>query len=248
LNTILNVGINSILLKSQKNLRKLFQNIHFQLESNSIYALVGENGKGKTTLLKSTLNLLNKSIFEIDGTIKLFGIDMMKCDSKKLEDIRKNECRYILQDAADCFDPIKKIGYYFEDEQIDDQYFVELLDYFLLPKAELIVKNYPHELSVGMAQRLAIIWGLLAKPKLFLLDEPSSALDVSIANLLSNKLKEVSITQNTSILFISQDIDFAKNTASKIGMLSENGIIEFEKKNFGNLLAPDLVDKKPFVE
>jgi ABC-type dipeptide/oligopeptide/nickel transport system ATPase component len=140
-----------------------------------------------------------------------------------------------LQDSADCFDPLKKIGYYFSSEKIDEKYFAELLDYFLLPKVESINNYFPHELSIGMAQRLAIIWGLLSKPKLLLLDEPNSALDISISNLLSNKLKEVAEEQKMAVLFISQDIDFAVNTASKIGLLTNTGLIEFEKGDFEKL-------------
>ena len=232
---ILDIAINSIRIDLPDKKKYLFKNIHLQINTNSIYAIVGENGKGKTTLLKSILNLVDQSIFKIDGEIQFYGINMMNCELNKLRTILRDECKYILQDSSDCFDPMRKIGYYFSGEKIDEKYFSELLDYFLLPKAENIINHYPHELSIGMAQRLAIIWGLLLKPKLLLLDEPNSALDISLSNLLSIKLKEVAEEQKMTVLFISQDIDFAVNTASRIGLLTDNELIEFEKRDFGKL-------------
>lgn len=226
-NNAVDIYINNIELNEDDKKRTLFQNIKFRVKPKTVYAIVGQNGIGKTTLLNSLLNLLDKNIYSIKGEIFINGVDTYKCDEIILNNIRSKVVKYIFQDSVTCFDPQKKLKYYFEKFDLINTDLEELLDYFLLPTKEKILNYYPFELSGGIAQRLAIIWGIISRPGLLLLDEPNSALDIPITNLLSNKLKEIINRNDISILMVTQDINFALNTADKIGLLNNYGITEF---------------------
>jgi ABC-type dipeptide/oligopeptide/nickel transport system ATPase component len=223
---MLEVKLNSLELKKGTNFSLLFKNINFEVSTNSIYSLVGKNGIGKTTLLNSLLNLLDKKNYRIDGKVLIDGTDPYKCDLANLVYLRNKVVKYIFQDSQSSLDPLKKIFYYFKDYSNSTK-LDELLDYFVLPKKEILLNYYPFQLSGGMAQRLAIILGIISQPKLLILDEPNSSLDIPISNLLSNKLIDFSSSNHTSILIVTQDINFALNTSDKISLLTQNGITEF---------------------
>lgn len=224
---IVEVNINSIEIFLAAEKKVLLKDVKFNVSNNSIYAIVGQNGVGKTTLLKSILNLLEKKFYKVDGTILVNQQNVLECPEDELINIRKHTAKYIFQDSINSFDPLKKLEYYFPPTGLASEILDELLDYFLLPSKNIILRHYPYELSGGMAQRLAIIWGLISNPQLLLLDEPNSSLDIPISNLLSNKLKQIKESGKTSIVFVTQDLDFAINTADKIGILSCKGISEF---------------------
>ncbi len=230
---VISVNINSIKRNGIDRNVFLLKKIFFELKEKEILAIVGPNGIGKTTLLYSFLNLLDCN-YTIDGSISLMGMDLMSSSEKVLTSLRKNVAKYIFQDAANCFDPLRKLAYYF-DSTVDKNELDSYLSYFLLPTSDNILSKYPGELSIGMAQRLALIWGLLSKPQLLLLDEPSSALDAPIINLLSHKLKEWSKENNSSVILVTQNIDFAIHTATYISVLTKDGLIHKDKNDISYL-------------
>lgn len=234
---IIEANIDFVELNSNGSRKVLFSNVNFILESNSIYTLLGNNGVGKTTFLNALLNILDKKSYSVKGKINLFGYDLLNSSEEELQSLRKESVRFIFQDAVNCFDPLKKIGYYFNSLPFDNDYLDELLDYFLLPKREIILNYYPHELSGGIAQRIALIWGIVSKPKLLIIDEPNSALDIPLSVLLSKKLREISKQNDLSILVVTQDLKFAFNVGGRIGLLRSGGIEEFnnDDENFKRL-------------
>jgi len=232
-NNILEVKLNSLELKRESNYNLLFNNLNFDVIPNSIYCLVGKNGIGKTTLLNALLNLLDDKTYRINGNILIDGINPYTFNTANLILLRHKVVKYIFQDALSSFDPLKKINYYFKDYTNSTQLEV-LLDYFLLPKKETVLNYYPFQLSGGMAQRLAIILGIISEPKLLILDEPNSAVDIPISNLLSNKLIDFSRSNHSSVLIVTQDINFALNTSDKIGFLTKHGITEFSNSRDNN--------------
>lgn len=230
---VLSVNINSIKRNGIGHNVFLLKKIFFELKKKEILAIVGPNGIGKTTLLNSFLNLLDCN-YTVDGSISLMGMNLLDSSEKELTKFRKEKTKYIFQDAVNCFDPLRKLAYYF-DSSINRNELDFYLSYFLLPSSNNILNKYPGELSIGMAQRLAIIWGLLSKPQLLLLDEPSSALDAPIINLLSYKLKEWSENNNSSVILVTQNIDFAIHTATHISVLTKDGLIHNGKNDIPNL-------------
>ncbi|MHB8931407.1 MAG: ATP-binding cassette domain-containing protein [Melioribacteraceae bacterium] len=234
---IIEANIDFVELILNGSSKVLFKNVNFILENNSIYTLLGNNGVGKTTFLNALLNLLDKRSYRVKGKINLLGYDLFNSSEEELQSLRKESVRFIFQDAVNCFDPLKKIGYYFNSLSSKNDYIDELLDYFLMPKREIILNYYPYELSGGIAQRIAIIWGIVSKPKLLIIDEPNSALDIPLSVLLSKKLVEISKQNDLSILVVTQDLKFAFNIGGRIGLLRSDGIEEFNNgdENFNRL-------------
>ena len=225
---ICSVDINSIKIIAGQQMKTVIENFRCKFDSSLVYALIGKNGAGKTTLLNSISKLLDEKAYSVEGNISVGGYNIMACSKEELQSIRKNIVRNIFQDPQNLFDPLKKVGYYFLNViEADKNKLVELFDYFLLPNTERVLASYPHELSIGMAQRAALIFGLISDTQILLLDEPNSSLDLPISNLLSKKLREYAKEKSTAVVFTTQDINFAIKTADKIILLKSSGSFEY---------------------
>lgn len=220
---MLSVNIQSVSRIKEISNSVVLSNVIFDLKPKEILAIIGVNGVGKTTLLNSLL-LLDKNNISVKGSINFLGTQLLGATEADLIKVRKNYVKYIFQDASNCFDPLKKLEYYFNDSsQIDA--LESHLNYFLLPSPDEILKKYPSQLSVGSVQRLAIIWGMLKKSPILMLDEPTSALDPPLINLLSHKLKTWCELNATSVVFTTQNIEFAVCTAASVVILTKEGLI-----------------------
>ncbi len=229
---ICSVDINSIKISAEHNTKTVLQNFQCKFERGLVYAILGKNGTGKTTLLNSISRILDEKSFNVEGRISINQDDIFTCNNQKMQLIRRNFVRYIFQDSQNLFDPLKKLSYYFQDVAATEKNTLAgLFDYFLLPKMDNILNSYPHELSTGMAQRVALIFGFISEAKLLLLDEPNSALDLPISNLLSKKLIEHSREKLTAEVFTTQDLNFAIKTADKIILINNSGYLEYDNSS-----------------
>ncbi|MEN8192415.1 MAG: ATP-binding cassette domain-containing protein [Bacteroidota bacterium] len=228
---MLKVKLDYLKIKDQTSQTILLEDVEFQLEKKSIYSILGKNGTGKTSFILSLTKLLNDSNFECSGNVNLFGKDIFNTSVAELHEIRKKETRYVFQDPVGCFNPLKKIKYYFELLNVDQSEINKELDYFQLPAYNELKHMHAYELSVGMAQRINVLLAILAKPKLLFLDEPTSALDLPIVNLLVHRLKDFAAIENRIILIVTQDISFAKAVSDNISLLAEKELTNFYSVN-----------------
>jgi ABC-type glutathione transport system ATPase component len=226
---ILSVNIKELRLSTSTEDKVLLKNISFTLEENYIYTILGKNGSGKSTLIKSLAGLLDKRFYSIEGTILAGNQDITKLNDSELLKLRREQIKYIFQDAINSFDPLRKLGYYFERFNFDKTESEKLLDYFLLPGLKKISEMYPYELSGGMAQRFSFVLSLLMKPELLILDEPTSGIDPAIANLFLLKIKEFSSADKRTILLVTQDIDFARSAGGYISHIKDKTLSTFKK-------------------
>ncbi|NNG27556.1 MAG: ABC transporter ATP-binding protein [Ignavibacteriaceae bacterium] len=224
---MLDVDIDTITLLSRSSKRILLENLKFELGSNSIYSILGKNGSGKTTLIKSLTGLLPQNQYEVIGKVELNEANLLDTTYEVLKSVRKEKIRYVFQDATNSFDPLRKFEYYFNNSEADRFEIEEQLQYFLLPEYNKISKLYPYELSGGMAQRMSLIFSLIAKPNLIILDEPTSGVDYAIVNLLLLKLKEFVNDAGNSIIIVTQDINFAEKVSDYIAFISDGTISQF---------------------
>ncbi|MFN3873214.1 MAG: ATP-binding cassette domain-containing protein [Ignavibacterium sp.] len=216
----------SILNSNEENI--LLKNISFNLDPNVIYTILGENGSGKSTLIKSLTLLPDRRFFRIDGKIYWNGKNLFEASEEELIMLRKNQIRYVFQDCINSFDPLKRISYYFDWMVEDKQQLNELLEYFNLPEQTELGKLYPYELSGGMAQRIAIVLAAIVKPKLLILDEPTSAADTAVINLLIHFLRDYVSDGNNSVLIVTQDLLFAEKVSDMIAEIKNHTLTEFQ--------------------
>ena len=244
---MLNVNIENLILHKENSKTILLNNLTLELNNNQIYTIVGKNGTGKTTLIKSITGLLDKRFYAINGKIIFEGKDLLSINDKELKFIRKQKIKYVFQDARNSFDQLKKLRYYFDYLNKSSNEINDALAYFLLPGYSELSNLYPYEVSGGMAQRISLALALLANPALIILDEPTSGVDSAIANLFLLKLKEFVTRDSCSVLLVTQDLSFANMISDKIALITNRKLTQFLPpaeffKSQKNILADDLIN------
>lgn len=211
--------------------RILLRDIFFELKPNRIYTILGENGSGKSTLIKSLSLLLDNRTFNVEGKIFFNSRNLFELTDDELLLFRRKNIRYVFQDCVNSFDPLKTIGYYFNNLVDDASKLSTLLEYFNLPSVKELSKLYPYELSGGMAQRIAIVIASISNPQLLILDEPTSAADTAVINLLIHFLKGYVSKEPRTVLIVTQDLLFAKKVSDEIALIKNNSLTEFQPNN-----------------
>jgi ABC-type glutathione transport system ATPase component len=222
---MVSVSIKQVKLREINSERILLENIRFELEPGKIYTILGKNGSGKSTLVKSLTGLLDGKFYSVDGNVFFEKEDVLAMPQEKLLLLRKNKIKYVFQDAANSFDPLRPLQYYFDLINQKNETGA-LLEYFLLPKHEELFKLHSYEISGGMAQRVSIVLSLLARPRFLILDEPTSGIDPAITNLVLLKLKDF-VLEGNSVLLVTQDIVFAEKISDRISYLSGRKLTPF---------------------
>lgn len=227
---MLKAEIKNITLTTDGKNREILSGINFTLDASKIYTILGRNGSGKSTLIKSLTNLLNSNIYRVDGKVFWLMENIYKMDTNRLLELRKKDIKYVLQDLTNNFDPLKKLKYYFDITGNKEKTISSHLRDFLLPDYSVISSLHPYEISGGMAQRLSLLFAMMANPKLLILDEPTSAIDYANMNLIKLKLIEFRKNGGTALV-VTQDINFAKEISNEIAYLQNGTISGFKTCN-----------------
>ncbi len=222
---MLRVNLHNIKLLNDNEQKIILRDIKFSCNPNTVNIILGKNGTGKSTLIKSLTRLENTNKFSIIGNVQFNNVDLLSLEEDKLNDIRKKNIRYVFQDAINLFDPLKKLKYYFDLLSANENSIDRMLKEFFLPGYEELKNLYVQELSGGMAQRLSIVMQLYSDPDLLILDEPTSALDQPLANLIMIKLRQFADKDNNAVLLISQDLQSTKKFADNIFVIFNNTLI-----------------------
>ncbi|NLL48533.1 MAG: ABC transporter ATP-binding protein [Firmicutes bacterium] len=214
--------------------------VSFQLKEGHTLAVVGESGCGKSSLSKAILRLLPRNISTYEGSIIFDGQDLMKLDDERFrKEIRWINIASVPQASMNSLNPVVRI----EDQLIEpllvhDQFskakakerVAEVFEIVGLPVDFL--QRYPFELSGGMRQRAIIAMALASDPKLIVLDEPSSALDLlSQANLM-NVLKRIKQQINTTFILITHDIGTASELADEVAVMYAGKMVEYASAEY----------------
>lgn len=244
---MLTASIDKVILNQGKSQIVLLSNVEFELEKNKIYTIVGKNGTGKSTFIKTLTGLLDIRFYTVYGKVIFEGKELLSLDYDELKLIRKQRIKYVFQDARNSFDQLKKFKYYFNSLNATIAEIDDILTYFLLPKSTELQKLHPYEVSGGMTQRISLALALLAKPALIILDEPTSGIDSAIANLFLLRLKEFVQDNSNSVLLVTQDLSFANMISDKMALLTNRKFTQFLPpeefyKSQENILADDLIN------
>ncbi len=197
--------------------------------------LVGESGCGKSTVALGIMRDLSNIGKITEGTIKFMGRDMGEMSEAELQDIRGSKISMVYQEPMASLNPAMKVGQQLmevpiihEEVSKDAAYArsLEMLEAVKLPDPERMMRSYPHQLSGGQQQRIVIAMALLSKPKLLLLDEPTTALDVTVEAGIIELVKDLGKRFGTSILFISHNLGLILETCDKITIMYSGEAVE----------------------
>ncbi len=197
--------------------------------------LVGESGCGKSTVALGVMQDLGVNGRVVGGTIKFKGRDLAEMSDEALRDIRGNEIAMIYQEPMASLNPAMKVGRQLmevpmihEGVSENDAYkrALEVVTDVKLPDPERILKSYPHQLSGGQQQRIVIAMALMSKPALLILDEPTTALDVTVEAAVVDLVKDLGKKYNTSMLFISHNLGLVLETCDRICVMYSGEAVE----------------------
>ncbi|MBX2839097.1 MAG: ABC transporter ATP-binding protein [Gammaproteobacteria bacterium] len=197
--------------------------------------LVGESGCGKSTVALGIMRDMGNRGKIVGGSIKFRGRDMGEMSEKELRDIRGSKIAMIYQEPMASLNPAMKIGKQLMEVPIihegsskDAAYKrgLEMLDAVKLPDPARIMGAYPHQISGGQQQRIVIAMALLSKPDLLLLDEPTTALDVTVEAGIVQLIKELAKETGTSMLFISHNLGLILETCDRITVMYSGEAVE----------------------
>ncbi|MDZ5470350.1 ABC transporter ATP-binding protein [Bacillus sp. 31A1R] len=215
---------------------KAIRGVNFQLNKGETLAIVGESGSGKSVTSKSIMRLLPESNSEIkNGEILFEGKDLTKLSDKEMQKIRGKDISMIFQDPMTSLNPTMTVGKQIMEPIIKHQNMdkssakeraIELLRLVGIPKPEERFKQYPHQFSGGMRQRVVIAIALACNPKILIADEPTTALDVTIQAQILELMKALQKKIDTSIIFITHDLGVVANVADRVAVMYGGRIVE----------------------
>ncbi|MCO4828298.1 ABC transporter ATP-binding protein [Lentibacter algarum] len=197
--------------------------------------LVGESGCGKSTVALGVMRDLGKNGRIVGGSIKFKGRDMASLSDDELRDIRGNEIAMIYQEPMASLNPAMKIGKQLmevpmihEGVSEDEAYnrALEVVTDVKLPDPARMLSSYPHQLSGGQQQRIVIAMALMSKPSLLILDEPTTALDVTVEAAVVELVKDLGKKYGTSMLFISHNLGLVLETCDRICVMYSGEAVE----------------------
>lgn len=212
------------------------RNVSFTIDRGEVFCIVGESGCGKSVTAQ-TLMKLNPSPPTMikQGEILLEGQDIVPMDKKQMKKIRGREIGMIFQDPMTCLNPTQKIGKQIEEairlhnsltkDELDKRV-IEMLELVSVPSPKERAKQYPHQFSGGMRQRVMIAIGLACEPKLLIADEPTTALDVTIQAQILELVKKIQHEKGIAVLLITHDLGVVANMADKVAVMYAGKIVE----------------------
>lgn len=234
----------SIAYKMKKFDLKAVTGVDLDIKAGKVTALVGESGSGKSTLASGIINCISQPGEITGGSIYYFGRggkeDIAALSGKELEKYRWREVSMVFQGAQSALDPLMTVYEHFEETyaihnpklpkkelQARCREKTEELIRFVSMDPERVMNMYPHELSGGMKQRVMIAFSMLLDPKLIILDEPTTALDVIVQGHIFKILKEANRTRGISMLLLTHDIGVVAEFSDYVAVMYGGRIMEY---------------------
>ncbi|MFA5388297.1 MAG: ABC transporter ATP-binding protein [Candidatus Omnitrophota bacterium] len=244
--------------RSGSRAMEVVRGVDLGIDKGECRGLIGESGCGKTTVGLSITKLMPERKGSItSGEILFEGNDILKMDEEGLRDIRGRKISYVFQEPFSSLNPVftiyEQIKESLGEKNNADGQIAEILESIGLEKIIGRKNIYPHELSGGMQQRAVIGMAIASKPDLVVLDEPTTALDVTVQRQILDLIVELKNKMNLSILFISHDLRVVFDIADKISIMYAGKIVESGPKeeivsNPGHPYTIGLIDSVPSFE
>lgn len=224
---------------TKRGIVKAVNDVSYSVEEGKTLGLVGESGSGKSVSAMSIIKLLDANGYIDSGEITFDGKDLINMSLNDMYKIRGNDISVIFQEPMTSLNPVFSV-----EKQIAETFILhqgmtekealtkvpEILADVKIPNPEVVAKQYPHQLSGGMRQRVMIAMALACKPKLLIADEPTTALDVTIQAQILYLMNELKRELGTSILFITHDLGVINQMADDVAVMYCGQIVEMSPR------------------
>ncbi len=211
--------------------------VSYTLDPGETLGVVGESGSGKSVTVMTIMGLIAMPPGKIEGgDVRYRGHSLLKMSPKEMQSVRGNDIAMVFQDPMSSLNPVYRIGRqlgeglrihrgYTKKQALERA--VELLDMVGIPNPEQRVKDYPHQFSGGMRQRVMIAMALACDPDILIADEPTTALDVTIQAQIIELMKEMQRKNGNAIIMITHDLGVVADMADKIMVMYAGRPVEF---------------------
>ena len=240
--------------KTKKGIVKAVNDVSYSLEAGKTIGIVGESGSGKSVSAMSILGLLDANGYIADGEILFEGRDLTKLSIDEMYSIRGNAISVIFQEPMTSLNPVFTV-----DRQLSEPFMIhqgmnkrqaheqalKMLYDVQIPNPETVIKQYPHQLSGGMRQRVMIAMALACRPKILIADEPTTALDVTIQAQILRLMNELQQEKGTSIIFITHDLGVINEMADDVAVMYCGQVVE---KASARTIFSDCEMSHPYTE
>ena len=221
--------------KTRRGIVKAVNGVSYSIEPGKTLGVVGESGSGKSVSAMSILRLLDGNGYIDSGEILFEGQDLTKINMNEMYHIRGNKISVIFQEPMTALNPVFSI-----ERQLSEPFMihrgmnkkdaakaaVKMLADVKIPNPEVVVKQYPHQLSGGMRQRVMIAMALACEPKLLIADEPTTALDVTIQAQILHLMNNLKKEHGTAIMFITHDLGVINQMADDVAVMYCGQVVE----------------------
>jgi len=240
--------------KTRKGIVKAVNDVSYSLEPGKTIGIVGESGSGKSVSAMSILRLLDENGYIESGEVLFEGKDLTKLTQNEMYEVRGNKISVIFQEPMTSLNPVftvkKQLSEPFMIHQNmtkkeAEQHALEMLYAVQIPNPEEVLRQYPHQLSGGMRQRVMIAMALACKPKILIADEPTTALDVTIQAQILHLMNDLQKTNGTSIIFITHDLGVINEMADDVAVMYCGQVVE---KAPANVIFTDCKQSHPYTE
>ncbi|WP_370950428.1 ABC transporter ATP-binding protein [Amycolatopsis sp. cg5] len=231
---VLSISDLTISFPTEDGIVDAVKGIGFDVKPGEIVAVVGESGSGKSVTSMSVLGLLPKTS-RINGARKLGEQDLSNLKEKEIRKVRGNEIAMIFQEPMTALNPVYTVGWQIREalrshqdiaKDAADKRAIELLEMVGIPNPPERFKQYPHQLSGGLRQRVVIAMAIACDPKVIIADEPTTALDVTVQAEILGLLRKLRDTLNTAIVLITHDMGVVADLADRVVVMYQGEIVE----------------------